>query len=91
MAFSHGMNVEDVRTQQTETMNQQDETRTAGQNAEQAVQGFVDSHWWGDDAMRYAQDWQEVTQAFNAIADALEDEGQNLTAQADSQEQCSNS
>ena len=90
MAFTHGMNVDDVRQEAQNTLTQSDETSTSRSDANDTIHSFVESFWWGPDAEQYLESWMSsVDPAYAKLAEALEAIGTETNVQADAQEECS--
>lgn len=90
MAFTHGMNVEEVRAEGQNVETEAGNTESSRSNAEQLITNFVAESWWGTDADQFLEKWNsEIITTYTSLFDALEVIGQNIKAEADQQEECS--
>ena len=90
MAFTHGMNVEEIRNQATEVGNISNDTSTSRGDANDMMHEFVESDWWGDDATAYLDNWMgTVDPAYQAVTDHLDEIQTDLGTQAGEQEDTS--
>lgn len=90
MAFTHGMNVDEVRTEAGNVNTQADETSTSRGDANDTIHNFVAESWWGPDAEAYLEDWMgTVDPLYAQLAEMLEAIGLDTNTQADQQEECS--
>lgn len=90
MSFTHGMNVDEVRTQGTESTNQGSATSQSRGDANDTIYNFVADSWWGTDAEQYLDDWMStVDPLYSQLAEALGLIGTDIGVQADSQEEVS--
>ena len=88
-AITHGMDIASVR-QLVAQMNQRaDEIRTLMTALSNALNGTA---WSGPDREQFVGDWQgQYVQQLNTVAQALNDAASRASANADAQEQASNS
>ena len=73
MAFTHGMNLEEVRGQSTEMGTIHTDLGTIRGEGNDTINEFVEADWWGDDATRFLQTWMDtVDKAFDVAMATLE-------------------
>ncbi|GGA63881.1 hypothetical protein GCM10011490_13130 [Pseudoclavibacter endophyticus] len=90
MAFTHGMNVEDVRQQADLTSQESNATTESRGDANDTIHNLVADSWWGPDADMYLDAWMgEVDPLYSQLAEMLQQLGIDTQAQAQQQEDAS--
>lgn len=91
MAFTHGMNIDEVTTQKDAVDQVEDGTTQSRGDANDMIIEFVESAWWGEDADQYQQDWMDtVDKAYEAATQCLsEDISPELLRNINEQEETS--
>lgn len=90
MAFTHGQNIDEVRTQADATTTQGEECATSRGDANDTIHNFVADAWWGTDAETYLDDWMSVVDPlYQQLHEALETMGTDIQTEAQQQEDAS--
>ncbi|MGO2110087.1 MAG: hypothetical protein ACTH31_00575 [Pseudoclavibacter sp.] len=90
MAFTHGMNVDDVRSKADATTTESTNTSESRGDANDTIHNFIAEAWWGPDADTYLDDWMSVVDPlYSQLAELLEVIGVDTQAQAQQQEDTS--
>lgn len=89
MSFTHGMNIDEVTSQQTEVNNISQDLGTEMTNSQNEVSSFCEESWWGDDSTKFLSDWEEVNTAFQTAKDEAEQIASDIQTQIGDQESTS--